>query len=93
MVTKTEVIRDVEKERIDIIYIFLRRSILINQMNKGDMINMAMMKGILGLGIFRKVKIRAPNMARGTDPARITYENRIGIKPEIGIGLILGIGC
>ena len=32
--------------------------------------------GTLGSGIFRKVKIRAPNMARGTDPARITKGSR-----------------
>lgn len=32
--------------------------------------------GTLGSGIFRKVKIRAPNMARGTDPARITNGSR-----------------
>ena len=33
-------------------------------------------KGRLGLGIFRKVKTRAPNMASGTEPARMTRGSR-----------------
>jgi len=31
---------------------------------------------MLGLGIFRKVKASAPNMASGTEPARITSGSR-----------------
>lgn len=33
-------------------------------------------KGTFGSGIFRKLKINAPNMAGGTDPARMTKGSR-----------------
>jgi hypothetical protein len=37
---------------------------------------LSVQKGTLGSGIFRKVNTSAPNMARGTDPARMTNGSR-----------------
>ncbi len=33
-------------------------------------------KGMSGLGIFRNIKMRAPNSASGTEPARMTRGSR-----------------